>query len=404
VAQIACRLIIPQPLAKATKEKIGMFCHVTSEQVVGVHDVTSVYHVPLLLQSQGIVGYLKDRLNLPALNPTPAMLERGTSLESRWKTITTDQERLFDHVSIALVGKYTDLKDSYMSVIKALEHSAFRCRRKLTLHWVESSDLEPDQQDANPKKYHDAWRIIVGANGILVPGGFGERGIEGMILAIKWAREQNIPFLGICLGFQLAVVEWARHILNLPGSKSTEFVTDPVDPIIIFMPEISRTHMGGTMRLGLRPTLFQEDSEWSRIRKLYGGVGTVWERHRHRYEVNPTYVERLHTSGMAFIGRDEKGERMQIMELPNHPFFVGLQAHPEFCTRPLNPSPPFLGLIAAACGPDVLEQQMTEQLQMFQPPHPKEAMVGEQALIQGSREQLPTAGRERVLSVSGGSV
>lgn len=401
---IACRLIIPQPLAKATKDKIGMFCHVTSEQVVGVHDVTSVYHVPLLLQSQGIVGYLKDRLNLPALNLSSAMLERGTSLESRWKTITTDQERLFDHVSIALVGKYTDLKDSYMSVIKSMEHSAFRCRRKLTLHWVESSDLEPDQQDANPKKYHDAWRIVVGANGILVPGGFGERGIEGMILAIKWAREQNIPFLGICLGFQLAVVEWARHVLNLPGSRSTEFVTDPVDPIIIFMPEISRTHMGGTMRLGLRPTVFQEDSEWSRIRKLYGGAGTVWERHRHRYEVNPTYVERLHTSGMAFIGRDEKGERMQIMELPNHPFFVGLQAHPEFCTRPLNPSPPFLGLIAAACGPDVLEEQMIQQLQTFQPPHPKEAMIEEQALIQGSREQLPTAGRERVLSVSGGSV
>jgi CTP synthase len=191
------------------------------------------------------------------------------------------------------------------------------------------------------------------------------------------------------------------------------------------MPEISRTHMGGTMRLGLRPTLFQQDSEWSRVRKLYGGASTVWERHRHRYEVNPTYVERLHTSGMAFIGRDEKGERMQIMELPSassvlpvctqpvtivsllspldHPFFVGLQAHPEFCTRPLNPSPPFLGLIAAACGPDVLEEQMTHQVQTFQPPHPKEAMTGEQALIQGSREQLPTAGRERVLSVSGGS-
>lgn len=189
------------------------------------------------------------------------------------------------------------------------------------------------------------------------------------------------------------------------------------------MPEISRTHMGGTMRLGLRPTVFEEDTEWSRIRKLYGGANIVWERHRHRYEVNPEYVQRLHTSGMAFIGRDEKGERMQIMELPSmsfttatatlqndlfiythtvdHPFFVGLQAHPEFCTRPLNPSPPFLGFVAAACGPDVLEQQMAQQLQSFQPPHPKVSMVGEQALIQVSREQLPTVGRERVLSVSG---
>jgi CTP synthase len=171
-------------------------------------------------------------------------------------------------------------------------------------------------------------------SGILVPGGFGERGIQGLILAIKWAREQNRPFLGICLGFQLAVVEWARHIVNLPGpqslspssthhvdffagSMSTEFVSEPVDSVVIFMPEISRTHMGGTMRLGLRPTVFQKDSEWSRIRKLYGGASVVWERHRHRYEVNPAYVERLHTSGLAFIGRDEKGERMQIMELPS---------------------------------------------------------------------------------------
>ncbi|KAF8492746.1 CTP synthase [Russula emetica] len=400
---IACRLIVPQPLAKATKEKISMFCHVASEQVVGVHDVTSVYHVPLLLQSQGIVVFLKRRLNLPGLNLTSKMLEHGTTLERRWKTITIDQERLFDSVSVALVGKYTDLKDSYMSVIKALEHSAFRCHRKLILHWVESSDLEPEQQEADPKRYHDAWRTVVGANGILVPGGFGVRGIEGMILAIKWAREQNKPFLGVCLGFQLAVVEWARHVVNLPGSKSTEFVSEPADPVIIFMPEISRTHMGGTMRLGLRPTVFEEDSEWSRIRKLYGGASVVWERHRHRYEVNPAYVQRLHTSGMAFIGRDEKGERMQIMELPNHPFFVGLQAHPEFCTRPLNPSPPFLGFVAAACGPDVLEQQMAQQLQSFQPPHPKESMVGEQALVQGSREQLPTAGRERVLQISGES-
>ncbi|KAH9058280.1 CTP synthase [Lactarius vividus] len=395
---IACRLIVPQPLAKATKEKISMFCHVASEQVIGVHDVVSVYHVPLLLQAQGIVDFLQRRLNLADVSRTEKMLQRGTSLEHRWKTITTDQERLFDRVSIALVGKYTDLKDSYMSVIKALEHSAFRCHRKLILHWVESSDLEPENQDADPKRYHDAWRTIVGAGGILVPGGFGDRGTEGMILAIKWAREQKVPFLGICLGFQLAVVEWARNVMNLPGAKSSEFVADPKDPVVIFMPEISRTHMGGTMRLGLRPTVFQSETEWSCMRKLYGGGGTIWERHRHRYEVNPAYVERLEASGMAFIGRDEKGERMQLMELPNHPFFVGLQSHPEFCTRPLNPSPPFLGFVSAACGSDVLEQQMGQQLQNFQPPHPKEAMIGEQLLIESLQEQLLTPSRERVLS------
>jgi len=375
-----------------------MFCHVASEQVIGVHDVASVYHVPLLLQAQGIVDFLQRRLKLADISRTEKMLQRGTSLENRWKTITTDQERLYDHVSIALVGKYTDLKDSYMSVIKALEHSAFRCQRKLILHWVESSDLESENQEADPKKYHDAWRTIVGAGGILVPGGFGDRGTEGMILAIKWAREQKVPYLGICLGFQLAVVEWARNVMSLPGAKSNEFVADPADPVVIFMPEISRTHMGGTMRLGLRPTVFQSGSEWSRMRKLYGGAGTVWERHRHRYEVNPAYVERFEASGVTFVGRDEKGERMQVMELPNHPFFVGLQSHPEFCTRPLNPSPPFLGFVSASCGPEVLEQQMAQQLQSFQPPHPKDSMIGEQLLVQGLREQLLTPSRERVLS------
>ncbi|KAI0316067.1 CTP synthase [Amylostereum chailletii] len=395
---IACRLIVPQPLEQATKEKISMFCHVATEQVVGVHDVSSVYHVPLLLQSQGIVNFLRKRLNLTSIPLTPEMKERGLSLENKWKALTGSQERIFDRVSIVLVGKYTDLKDSYMSVTKALEHSAFKCQRKLILQWVESSDLEPQMQTEDPAKYHDAWRTIVGAGGILVPGGFGSRGTEGMMLAIKWAREQKVPFLGICLGFQLAVVEWARHILNIPGANSAEFVPDLEDDVIVFMPEISRTHMGGTMRLGLRPTIFQPDSDWSKMRKLYAGAGTVWERHRHRYEVNPKFVERLEASGMPFVGKDEKGERMQIMELRDHPFFVGLQAHPEFCTRPLNASPPFLGFVSASCGPHVLQEQIDAQMQTFKPPHPEEAMVSEKELVAGSKEVLLTPGKEKVLS------
>ncbi|KAI0036232.1 CTP synthase N-terminus-domain-containing protein [Vararia minispora EC-137] len=409
---IACRLIVPQPLARATKDKISMFCHVQSEQVVGVHDVSSVYHVPLLLQSQGIVGYLKQRLNLASVPLTPKDLERGVSLESRWKRLTGSQERLFDEVSIALVGKYTDLKDSYMSVIKALEHSAFRCHRKLILHWVESSDLEPHMQTAEPAKYHDAWRTIVSAGhvyfhlfpifGILVPGGFGSRGTEGMMLAIKWAREQKIPFLGICLGFQLAVVEWARNVLGFANASSTEFDESTPDPVIIFMPEISKTHMGGTMRLGLRPTVFQPDTEGSAVRKMYKGAEKIWERHRHRYEVNPAYVSRLEESGMPFIGKDEAGERMQITELRDHPFFVGLQAHPEFCTRPLNPSPPFLGFVAAASGTSVLQEQIEQQLASFVPPHPREAMVSEQELKAISQERALTPGKDRVLSGSDG--
>ncbi|KAI0040349.1 CTP synthase [Auriscalpium vulgare] len=398
---IACRLIVPQPLEKATKEKISMFCHVAEEQVVGVHDVSSVYHVPLLLQSQGIVNYLHKRLNLASIVFTPEMTQRGLSLEDRWKALTTNQERLYDRVSVVLVGKYTNLKDSYMSVIKALEHSAFRCQRRLILQWVESSDLEPQTQEEDPAKYHDAWRTVVGAGGILVPGGFGARGTEGMMLAIKWAREQKVPFLGVCLGFQLAVTEWARHVLGLSGANSSEFDANAPDPVVIFMPEISRTHMGGTMRLGLRPTIFQAGTERARMRRLYAGAGTVWERHRHRYEVNPAYVERLQKSGMEFIGKDEKGERMQIMELPDHPYFVGLQAHPEFCTRPLNPSPPFLGFVAASCGGGVLEEQIAAQLSSFKPPHPVESMVSERALQEGTKDELLTAGRERVLSFSG---
>lgn len=244
--------------------------------------------------------------------------------------------------------------------------------------------------------------------GILVPGGFGTRGIEGMILAIKWAREQKIPFLGVCLGFQLAVIEWARNVLLLPGAQSTEFEEHTPEPFIIFMPEISKTHMGGTMRLGLRPTVFDPEVEgWSKVRQLYGGVPKIWERHRHRYEVNPAFVEKLVKSGLPFVGKDEKGERMQVLELKgilapsflqmafltwnvvvDHPFFVGLQAHPEFCTRPLNPSPPFVGFVAAACSPEVLAEQCAEQLRSFKPPHTDSAMVSEDELRKSTEEHV----------------
>ncbi|KAF8067708.1 CTP synthase N-terminus-domain-containing protein [Lyophyllum atratum] len=397
---IACRLLIPQPLQPATKAKISMFCHVSSEQVFGVHDVSSVYHVPLLLKSQGILEYLSKRLQLDKIAITKDMLDKGASLGKRWKDLTAGQERLFDTVTIALVGKYTDLKDSYMSVTKSLEHSAFRIHRKLIVNWVESSDLEPDTQETNPARYHDAWRAVVGAGGILVPGGFGSRGTEGMMLAIKYAREQKIPFLGICLGFQLAVVEWARHVLELSDATSSEFDGDAKHPVVIFMPEISKTHMGGTMRLGLRPTVFEEGTEtWSKARKLYGGAGKIWERHRHRYEVNPKYVEQLTNSGLIFSGKDEKGERMQILELPNHPFFLGLQAHPEFCTRPLNPSPPFLGFVSAASGPVVFAEQIEYQRSNFRPPHPADSMVSE-AMLRNDVSEVLVNGTARDLIVA----
>ncbi|PCH36810.1 CTP synthase [Wolfiporia cocos MD-104 SS10] len=359
---IACRLIVQKPLEPDTKAKISMFCHVAPEQVIGVHDVSSVYHVPLLLQSQGIVDYLTKRLNLGSIELTKEMKDRGVSLERRWRELTKRQERVYDDVTIVLVGKYTDMKDSYMSVIKALEHSAFRCHRRLILKWVDSSALEPDTQVTEPAKYHDAWKAVVSADGILVPSGFG----------------------------------WARNVCGFAGATSTEFEAETKHPIIIFMPEISRTHMGGTMRLGLRPTVFQPESEkWSKVRKLYAGAAKIWERHRHRYEVNPAYIDKLTESGLALIGRDEKGERMQVLELPNHPYFVGLQAHPEFCARPLNPSPPFLGFVAAASGQSVLTEQQEYQMENFRPPHPEGSMISEEELRRG---ETPPPGKEVVLS------
>ena len=177
------------------------------------------------------------------------------------------------------------------------------------LQWVESSDLELEMQETTPVRYHDT-------GGILILGGFCQRGSEGMMLAIKYARESKIPFLGICLGFQLAMVEWARNVLDLPGAMSGKFDVEAKHPVVIFMPEISRTHMGSTMHLGLRPTVFEEGSKtWSKARALYGAACKIWEQHRHWYKVNPAYVDRLQWSGLCFVGKDEKGERMQVLEL-----------------------------------------------------------------------------------------
>jgi len=293
-----------------------MFCHVTPKQVLGVHNVSSTYHVPLLLEEQGMLNYLRKRLALDDVIVSAQNKARGDNLMSRWRTLTVGQERMFDSVSIVLIGKYTSLQDSYMSVVKALEHASMRCGRKLILHWVDSSDLEPQAEIDDPVRYHDAWRALCSAKGIIVPGGFGLRGTEGMISAVKWAREQKVPFLGICLGFQVAVIEWARNVIGLENAHSAELVPDSPHPVICFMPEISKTHMGGTMRLGLRPTVFEPNTESTILRRLYGSKDVAWERHRHRYEVEPKYVEELESKGnMRFIGKDERGERMQMLEL-----------------------------------------------------------------------------------------
>ncbi|KAI4122042.1 MAG: hypothetical protein LQ347_006644 [Umbilicaria vellea] len=373
---IACRCF--QPLEKSTTDKIAMFCQVEPNQVVAVHDVASTYHVPMLLERQGLISSLRDILRLDSLTISPSLSKKGAQTWQAWKTLTGNQDHLYQSVSIALVGKYTNLHDSYLSVIKSLEHAAMACSRKLNLVWVDASHLETATSQSFPADYHKAWHEVCTAQGILVPGGFGHRGTEGMIAAAQWARKNKTPYLGICLGMQIAVIEFARHVCDIPKAASVELDEQTTDPVVIFMPEIDRTTLGGTMRLGLRPTHFQPGSEWSKLRALYAatpppspstangslvcdsasstssslasGPPIISERHRHRYEVNPDYIDRLAAGGLAFVGKDDRGERMEILELKDHPWFVGVQFHPEYLSRVLRPSVPYLGFVAASSG------------------------------------------------------
>lgn len=347
---IACRCL--EELELATVSKIGMFCHVGPEQVVAIRDVNSTYHVPLLLQEQKMMTFLTRKLALdPHLLSADAVL-KGARLMSSWRSITSAHDKAVESVTIALVGKYTNLKDSYLSVIKALEHSAMRCFRQLKIEWVESSHLEPAAQALDLANYHKAWHSVCQADGILVPGGFGARGIEGMVAAAHYARCNNVPYLGVCLGLQVAVIDFVRSELGLDKSTSMEFdaLADENTASVVYMPDVDQVNLGGTMRLGIHSTKFDADSEWSKLRQLYGGALSVMERHRHRYEVNPRLIADIEAKGLRFVGKDESDKRMEIAELQHHRFFVATQYHPEYCSKVLDPSRPFLGLIAAAAG------------------------------------------------------
>uniref|UniRef100_F6QNF3 CTP synthase n=1 Tax=Bos taurus TaxID=9913 RepID=F6QNF3_BOVIN len=378
---VVCRC--SNPLDTSVKEKISMFCHVEPEQnsyvpkviipaaaaakslqlcptlcdpidgrplgssvpvipqVICVHDVSSIYRVPLLLEEQGVVDYFLRRLDLPIERQPRKML-------MKWKEMADRYDRLLETCSIALVGKYTKFSDSYASVIKALEHSALAINHKLEIKYIDSTDLEPSTLQEDPVRYHEAWQKLCSAHGVLVPGGFGVRGTEGKIQAISWARKQKKPFLGVCLGMQLAVVEFSRNVLGWQDANSTEFDPNTNHPVVIDMPEHNPGQMGGTMRLGKRRTLFQTKN--SVMRKLYGDPDYLEERHRHRFEVNPVLKKCLEEQGLKFVGQDVEGERMEIVELEDHPFFVGVQYHPEFLSRPIKPSPPYFGLLLASVG------------------------------------------------------
>ncbi|XP_020592596.1 CTP synthase-like isoform X1 [Phalaenopsis equestris] len=335
---LACRSALP--LDDNVKAKLSQFCHVPLANIVTLYDVPNIWHIPLLLRDQKAHNAILRALNLQGKLREP-MLED-------WTKMVKICDSLHDPVRIAMVGKYTGLSDSYLSVLKALLHASVLCRRKLVVDWVTSTDLEDTTAQEAPDVHEAAWNLLKDADGVLVPGGFGDRGVQGKILAAKYARENNKPYLGICLGMQIAVIEFAQNVLNLQDANSTEFDPNTKNPCVIFMPEGSKTHMGGTMRLGSRRTYFSVKD--CKSAKLYGNVAYVDERHRHRYEVNPDLVAKLERCGIAFVGKDESGRRMEIVELPSHPYYVGVQFHPEFKSRPGKPSAVFVGLIAASCG------------------------------------------------------
>ncbi|CAL9055616.1 unnamed protein product [Musa banksii] len=346
---LACRS--SQPIQENTKVKLSQFCHVPVANILNIHDVPNIWHIPLLLRNQNAHEAIIKQLNFyrQIMHFIISYYCMATSPDLKsWTEMAETYENLNSTVKIAMVGKYTGLTDSYLSVVKALLHACVACSFRPSVEWIAASDLEDESARVTPEAYEMAWKALKGSSCILVPGGFGDRGVPGMILAAKYARENKIPYLGICLGMQISVIEISRSILGLEGANSEEFDPQTPHPVVMFMPEGSRTHMGSTMRLGSRRTFIRSPD--CITSKLYKGSAFVDERHRHRYEVNPDYVGKLESAGLEFVGSDESGTRMEVVELPSHPYYIGVQFHPEFKSRPGKPSALFLGLILAATG------------------------------------------------------
>jgi CTP synthase len=312
------------------KEKIALFCDVPTDAVFSNPDVEDVYHVPLVVEEEGLDEYVMEEFDI-ADDALPKA-ERSTE----WRDLVT-RERTGE-VDIALVGKYA-LEDAYMSIHEALKHAGLERGVDVNVLWVDSEKMNDDHEER-----------LREADGVVVPGGFGSRGTEGKIRAIQYAREHDVPFLGLCLGFQLAVVEYARNVLGMEDAHSSEINEETPHPVIDLLPEqYDLEDLGGTMRLGAHETQIEPGTL---AHELYGDTSCT-ERHRHRYEVNPDYIDDLTENGLTFSG--EAGNRMEILEYDDHPFFFGTQFHPEFRSRPTRASPPFVGLLDA-----VLEATETE--------------------------------------------
>jgi len=316
-----------RPLEPEAKRKIALYSSLPEHAVFSSHDVETVYEVPLLLEEQGLGSYAASKLGLE---------DRRPDLES-WREFVARLKEASRRVEVAMVGKYTRLKDSYMSIVEAVKHAAASLRLIPVFRWVEASRIESEKLDVDD--------VLRGSQAVIVLPGFGARGSEGKIDSIRYARENKIPFLGICYGMQLAVVEFARNVVGLRGAHSTEIDPHTPYPVIDLLAEqhgVSR--LGGTMRLGAYPIRLVKGSL---VYRLYGKE-LVAERHRHRYEVNPRFIDRLEASGLMVSGVSEDGGRVEFVEYREHEFYVGSQPHPEFKSRPLEPAPLFLGLLSAA--------------------------------------------------------
>lgn len=317
------------------RRKIALFTNVPAEAVISGLDVKDIYEIPLLYHAQGVDDLVDEHFELHA---PPADL-------SEWQDVVDRINGLKGEVTIAMVGKYVDLTDAYKSLNEALYHGGIRVGTHVTIRYVDSEDLETA----------DGMEQLVGVDGIVVPGGFGNRGIAGKIKAVQYAREHKIPYLGICLGMQVAVIEFARHVAGLPDAGSTEWNENVKDPVIALVTEWvnergetehrdTQTDLGGTMRLGALPARLKSGSH---IAEIYGGE-LMNERHRHRYEVNTNYEKKLEAAGLVISGRSEDNGLVEVIELPDHPWFVALQSHPEFTSTPRKGHPLFKSFIAAA--------------------------------------------------------
>ncbi len=323
-----------RPIPEGARKKIALFCNLRESRVIPALDVDTIYDVPNAYHAEGFDREVCDHFGIKASGPDL----------TRWETIVSRIRKPEGEVNIAIVGKYTHLKDSYKSLAEALTHGGIANNMRVNLDWIDSEIFERE----------DTVQHLEGVHGILVPGGFGERGAEGKIQAARFARERSVPYFGICFGMQMAVIEAARNLADLPGAGSTEFGPCQ-DPVIGLMTEWMRGNtlekrqangdMGGTMRLGAYEAVL---ARGSRVSEIYGGAASISERHRHRYEVNINYKDRLEAVGLRFSGMSPDGELPEIVEIPEHPWFVGVQYHPELKSKPFEPHPLFTDFIRAA--------------------------------------------------------